>query len=287
SDPSAGWGLWAIGAAAAAWALRSVPNASVGVVVACIWGCAHIDEHRELMGLVPLVATVPFFALLYLERSRALFGLTSISFIILAANATVMGFDTGFGLTLGLLACAAALLAFSLTTYFERDARTLGVLALAAVAYMCSFHEIAREFLVGTREFKSFSGLVFIVPLLGAALYLVVRNAGKLRDRPTTRAALVGIPVILIGLAFGDEVIVAIVANITLALLVFTSIASAARTLQRAPFWFGSLLGGIVILSRFLEFETELWLKALVFVGCGIAVILFGIGFERRLRHAV
>jgi len=73
-------------------------------------------------------------------------------------------------------------------------------------------------------------------------------------------------------------------ALIGLAAIVIAAVTSAVRTLERAPFWAGSVLGVATILSRFVEFETELWLKAIVFLACGVAVIRFGVVFERKRR---
>ncbi|MHC4954877.1 MAG: DUF2157 domain-containing protein [Planctomycetota bacterium] len=284
-DPAAAYGVWAIGATTAAWALLSVPNAVVGVVVACVWGCTHMGEHEGLLGIAPYLATVPFFGLLYFRPDRNLFVLISVSFVILVSVAISFGLHEPFGIPLGFVACAAALLAFSFEPYFGREARGLGVLALAFIAYLCSFLELAEELTPYPDTVKSYAWLALIVPLLAGAILLCVRHARRLRERPTTLCALVGVPIMLAALASGEGVIMAIAANLVLASMVFTSITSAARTLQRMPFWFGSALGGLVIVSRFLEFETDLWLKALVFLGCGIAVIVFGMGFERRLRR--
>jgi uncharacterized membrane protein len=250
SDPAAGWGLWALGATAAAWALLSVPNASVGVVVAAIWGVAYMEEYERLLGLAPYVATLPFFGLLYFRRSAWLFLLASLAFIVLTAVSTTKGFDEGFGFALATLACSGALLAFSFEPYHEREARFLGVLALVVVAYISSFHEVADEFRHTETDLESYGWLAFVIPLFVGAIVLLMRHAPKLRGRPVTLAAVCSIPVVLLGLALSDEVAATVAANLALVALSFTLIVSAARSLQRAPFWLGSLLAGLVILSR-------------------------------------
>jgi hypothetical protein len=54
---------------------------------------------------------------------------------------------------------------------------------------------------------------------------------------------------------------------------------------QRVVFWLGSLYMVLLILSRFLEYETSLMVKAAAFLACGIAVILAGMSYERYLRR--
>jgi hypothetical protein len=73
---------------------------------------------------------------------------------------------------------------------------------------------------------------------------------------------------------------------VILAAVVIAGVTSAVRTLERTVFWRASLLGVVVIMSRFAEFQTGLGTKGLVFVLCGVAVIWFGVVFERRRSAA-
>lgn len=53
---------------------------------------------------------------------------------------------------------------------------------------------------------------------------------------------------------------------------------------QRRMFWYGLLLLTLQILSRMLEYNTNLMFKALVFVLCGVGVIVIGLWFERYVN---
>jgi uncharacterized membrane protein len=53
---------------------------------------------------------------------------------------------------------------------------------------------------------------------------------------------------------------------------------------QRRLFWSGMVLLTLQVLSRMLEYDTGLLLKSLVFLLCGIAVIVIGLWFERHVR---
>jgi len=41
----------------------------------------------------------------------------------------------------------------------------------------------------------------------------------------------------------------------------------------------------LLILSRFLEYETSLLVKSAAFVACGVAVIVAGVSYEQYLRR--
>jgi general stress protein CsbA len=56
---------------------------------------------------------------------------------------------------------------------------------------------------------------------------------------------------------------------------------------RRAVFWLGSLYLVLLILSRFLEYETSLLVKSAAFLACGVAVILAGISYEKYLRRHI
>jgi peptidoglycan/LPS O-acetylase OafA/YrhL len=54
---------------------------------------------------------------------------------------------------------------------------------------------------------------------------------------------------------------------------------------RRLAFWLGSLYLVLLILSRFLEYETSLLVKSAAFLACGVTVIIAGISYEKYLRH--
>jgi len=54
---------------------------------------------------------------------------------------------------------------------------------------------------------------------------------------------------------------------------------------RRLAFWLGSLYLVLLVLSRFLEYETSLLVKSVAFLACGITVIIAGISYEKYLRR--
>ncbi len=73
--------------------------------------------------------------------------------------------------------------------------------------------------------------------------------------------------------------------NVACLVLSAALIANSFRAEDRGLFWAGVLFVALIIASRFLEYETGLLLKAIVFITCGICLILAGVGFENYLKR--
>jgi hypothetical protein len=54
---------------------------------------------------------------------------------------------------------------------------------------------------------------------------------------------------------------------------------------RRLAFWIGTLFTVLLIISRFLEYETSLLTKSAAFTLCGVAMIAAGIAYENHLRR--
>ncbi len=295
STAGTGYGLWAIGAGVAAWALGSVPNGVLGAVLATIWGCAHASDAGSLYAVVPYAVAVPFIPLAWRLRSRLLFFITALASLFATAWAATAEADQFIAFAAAVSAGALLLLAFSCwaregttAVYFARIAHLTGLLAIAMVLFLCSFGEIAEDASWTKLSDQPWSWIGFAIPAAAAAAVLfALGGARALLDRPATLCAVLGALLLVLALVpVNPEGTGAIAANVALAAVAIAAVTSAVRTLERAPFWAGSVLGVALILSRFVEFETQLWLKAIVFLASGIAVIWFGVVFERRKRVA-
>jgi uncharacterized membrane protein len=84
----------------------------------------------------------------------------------------------------------------------------------------------------------------------------------------------------------GSIVVVAtIVFNILLFVLAVGLIQSALNRGDRVAFWGGMLLLVFRILGWTFNYDTDLILKSIIFIGCGAAVILLGLWFEKHLNR--
>lgn len=82
----------------------------------------------------------------------------------------------------------------------------------------------------------------------------------------------------------GTDAIAIFIFNTLLAVLACGLIQAGLELTERRAFWGGMVLLILQIMSRMLEYNTDLVFKSLVFVFCGIAVIIAGLWFEHRLN---
>jgi uncharacterized membrane protein len=73
--------------------------------------------------------------------------------------------------------------------------------------------------------------------------------------------------------------------NILLFVLAIGLIQSALKRVDRLAFWCGMLLLVLRIIGWTFGYNTDLILKSIVFIGCGVGVILFGLLFEKYLQR--
>jgi uncharacterized membrane protein len=75
-----------------------------------------------------------------------------------------------------------------------------------------------------------------------------------------------------------------LVFNILLFGLAIALIRDGLALTSRPTFWGGMVLLVLGIMSRMLEYNTGLLLKSIVFILCGVGVIIAGLWFERNIR---
>ncbi|MFZ2961121.1 MAG: DUF2157 domain-containing protein [Candidatus Ozemobacteraceae bacterium] len=73
--------------------------------------------------------------------------------------------------------------------------------------------------------------------------------------------------------------------NIAALLLAAAEIRSGMDEASRVQFWSGALLIFLIIVARFLEYETSLLFKSLAFLACGILMIYGGTRYEAYLKE--
>jgi len=160
------------------------------------------------------------------------------------------------------------------------------LLVLALTAHLASI-----RFIWGTSNKIGFPTIwAFVFMLLTAIGALIVyRNKSH-----TRRFALAGILIaggLLCGSALAaiyadaEQSMLFVFANNLAALALGTvAIRISLADENRGLFWAGSLYVVILVFARFLEYETSLLLKSLVFIACGVAVIVAGMRYEKYIR---
>lgn len=311
---------WAIGVLLMAYSLRLKSLGMVAVLLMGIgywqgWWTMSYNRDGSAIGLLiaqmPIASGLLFLPLAYWCRSKTLFILSAIAVnsSLLASLTSTVTQDSVLPSIL-LVLPAALLWAYDDTLWsvfrrvressrpFQFVARRLAVLYLGGLFYWQSFHwgwtaDRSGFWYSATTEWQSLpSVMVLCAVAIAQWLYLLrfARNrAGRIWFNLNTVMVLVFI--VTTGVVNFWHLRVAplpvfapVMFNVLLALLAVGTLRNSLATGERKAFWFAIVAIILQILSRLLEYDTNLVLKASVFVLCGVGVIAAGLWFERYVR---
>jgi uncharacterized membrane protein len=304
-NPYNGFLAWSLGAAAVAYALGSVPNAMLALITAGIFMFGNLTDFHGRGGVAnqaywPYIVLIVFVPMVYQLRSYGVAWLTSALWVLAMIGCMAGSFDgpnEGFNALLGLSVASLGLLGWGLLRQPSESAAvirvpacTLGVIATMLVAFLYSFNEIGQHLLevqnhgwLAINSVKSIPAAIPMILAVGVAGLAVVRG---LKTIPILLLALtVAIGAMMVVRVPGETYFeLTILANALYVLMVCVLFAASLAYEDRRLFWC-SVFGAIVlIVSRTLEYETELLVKAVIFMACGVALIVGGALFERYLK---
>jgi uncharacterized membrane protein len=307
---------WGIGVLAMSYSLRLTSLGMLAVLLIGIgywqglWEVTRNPEFSLLSFLVqqmPLMAGVLYLPLAYWCRSRVLFALTAIAVTSsLTSSFTTSAINSGLLLSLTFVLPAALLWGYDdslwndlarrsspLARPFQSLARSLAILYLGGLFYVFSFQgawSYSRYDLTTLPEWRSlFSVIVLVVIAIVEWVYLVRFSRSR---RLNLNTLMVGSFILMTAVTHfwaveisPIPIVATFLFNVLLAVLAIGTIRESLSQSQRVAFWFGIILLALQILSRLLEYETGLLVKALVFILCGVGVIAAGLWFERYVRR--
>lgn len=289
------FGAWALGALAAGLFLPSLPALGLATILGLfVWGPGFLADHAAVADASAWLAGGLGLVLAFRARSHALFVLATAGLGAVLGSAALSLVQRAelahlFAPLLGVSAAACAFAGLRLRGAphpLAGAAAALGRIALYVLAYWLSFAEGADAMLkepTWTRAWITCG----LPPALAAAALLLWPGRAAAGDRAVRATAWVAT-------AFAALYTVLVQADVEAALLVLAAhaailgvagirIAHGLRTRLRAPFWEGLAVAAIVACSRFLEIDSMLWLKGILFIACGVAVTFAALVFERRL----
>jgi uncharacterized membrane protein len=274
-----------------------------------LWDRGDLSSYQLAIEHMPLLVSFLFVPLAYRCRSGWLFGLSALlavySFIV---NSGFVLFNSSvfMGISSAIAYClpVALLWAYSDRLWnnnrptqdvFASIARNLAIFGLSILFYWFSFNWIWEDRWSLTRNEIPWFGsnliniLVFVALTIYAWWRLGYRNSSRWRtDRHST---FIGAGLIISSGLFSYQTSVGILGSIATTIfnfmllwLAIELIKEALATGTRRGFWGGIILLVLQICSRMLEYDTGLFLKAIVLVMCGIGVIFAGLWFERYIQ---
>ncbi len=268
---------------------------------------------RIVIEHIPLALSVLFVPLAYQCRSRWIFRIAAIAFVIswqfhLKSLEILTYTDAPPWIAIATFVLPPALLwsyddllfVRVSSRLFQPFARTLTLAFFSIMFYFLSFRWLWEARTVGYQAQFRNTSLATWLPFIDVAIFTVLALWQWWHLlRPTRNQERQGIDVktIFIGslivitalLIFIHQAITPIPAipifafNVLLAVLGFGLVREALELGQRQAFWGGIFLLTLQIISRMLEYDTALLFKSFVFILCGVAVIFAGLWFERYL----
>jgi uncharacterized membrane protein len=304
-NPYNGFLLWSIGAAAVAYALVSVPNAMIALVTAGIFMFGNLTDFQGRGGIAnqvfwPYIVLIVFVPMVYQLRSYGVVWLTSALWVLAMIGCMAGHFENhnaGFFVFLAISLASLGLLGWGVMRQRSEAADTirvpactLGILAATLATYLYSFHGISEDLIT-----IDYSGWLAIGPMkmtlsaIPAVLAVGVAALALVRGIKAIPLLLIAVAV-AIGIMAGIRVPgesyfeLTIAANALYVLMVCVLFAASLAYEDRRIFWGSVFLAILLVVSRTLEYETELLIKAVIFIACGVALIVGGALFERYLK---
>ena len=294
------FGAWALGSFAMAWAIESTSIGLLAITVSFIWfagfnadAYSNTNFNSPLAILYPLALAALAGLLAWRMRSRVLYAATAAT-VVLSVT-----FVAGHGLTDSthiLLALTAGALAMwtggqlhklsGVRREFSGILIGVGLTGLGLTSYIWSFRGVWDS--SERSRMPVVWSIVFLVFGVAGAIWLL-RRADENDRRFVFGGLLAGSLLSLCAIAAisGFRVrpfMFAMIANVAALAIAAVLIGMSLVTEKRALFWSGTLYTVVLILSRFLEYETSLLLKSIVFLACGAALIYAGVRYEQYIR---
>ncbi len=287
-EPFRAVGAWASGALAVGYAVRSAPHALLAMGAALVaflmWG----DSYRAGSAVFPLLATLAFLPLVRrLTDPLTPWALAVFFLWTTLVNMEVAGADdremiaTAAGLGLGGWGWSQ----WVGTERFGGVGGRAGLITLVVVGTMLGFKDMADNMATSksTGSLWAFDMVVVsVITTLG--LVRAFGSGGCPRGpHPAWLVPVAGGLLVVAAYLPGGWVPVSVAATGAVALLGAGLLRDGSRTGDRGTFWAGLMVLVLTITCRFIEHETGLLLKSGVFTGLGVAVLVLGARFEKRL----
>ncbi|WP_191757474.1 DUF2157 domain-containing protein [Komarekiella delphini-convector] len=264
---------------------------------------------RIVIEHIPLALGILFVPLAYQCRSRWIFRIAAIAFVIswqfhLKSLEILTYTDAPPWIAIATFVLPPALLwsyddllfVRVSSRLFQPFARTLTLAFFSITFYFLSFRWLWEARTVGYQATSLATWLPFIDVAIFTVLalwqwwHLLRPTRNQERQGIDVKTIFIGSLIVITALLiFVHQAITPIPAipifafNVLLAVLGFGLVREALELGQRQAFWGGIFLLTLQIISRMLEHDTALLFKSFVFILCGVAVIFAGLWFERYL----
>jgi len=291
--------VWGLGALALAWAMPSIAQGLMAVLLLFLWGSFEVFGFSSANYPGPWVVLLGVLPLAWLQRSRVLLFFALVAFIALYAFSTAQVADdlvAGALFYCALLYVAAGRL--STRSAFPESAAVFHVVGYSVylvLLYIFTFKQVARE-LVSVSPDGVLEWSYFLAPLVAALLaWLVLLASGGWQRADAIRRWETGMMMLVMLLVFAAQFGVTrsgagvISLTFNLAFLGHCVILMVRGTagLNWKEVSLGCVLFAALVFARFVDLFDSLLLRSLIFLALGAGLFLIGNFYSRRsVSHA-
>ena len=303
-DFAGGMGIWAIGALMVGWSADNPECLLLGTLCSFAWFASSVNHLDFTVAWYPFAIAAVLLPYAVLRGSTFVFALAAIIFtgstLILVDIAKYSYLTAPLSMSLAttfivLLFSGCALYLKNIDKHFNFFivCRYLALLVLFILLFTVGFQDVSEN-IFGTREvinetrsyFALFPALASGATGLSLWIYALSRLnlLRELEEHWFASAVLASILIIIVALISMSSIALIACANTAL-IVVLTWLTSEGVTRdERWKFWSGVAGIVVVIVTRFLEYDTNLLVKSTVFILLGLAVFFTGNRFENRRK---
>lgn len=288
--------VWGLGALALAWAMPSIAQALMAVLLVFLWGCFEVFDFSSPNNFAPWIVLLGVLPLAWMQRSRVLLFFALLAFIV------TYGFGAGrvegdlvFG---ALFFCACLYLAagrLSSRSAFPESAALFGVIGYSVylvLLYIVSFRRVARE-LVELSPEGALEWSYLLLPLVAAVLgWLALLATGAWQRADAIRRwegglilfAMLLVTLGLFGISREDADLMTLLFNLLFLGHCIVLIVGGTHRLNWKHVSLGCVLFSALVFARFVDLFDSLLMRSLFFLALGAGLFLIGNFYSRRKR---
>ena len=288
--------VWGIGALALAWAMPSVAQGLMAVLLVFLWGSFEVFDFSSPTHWGSWVVLLGVLPLAWMQRSRVLLFFALVAFITLFVfSAGQVEGDLVIAALFYLACLHLAAGRLSTRSAFPESAPLFSVVGYSVylvLLYLFSFHEVARE-LVRLNPEGMLEWSYVIAPLIAALLawaVLLATGAWQRADgirRWETGLILLAMLLVLIaqfGASRGDVGIVVFAFNLIFLGHCVVMIVRGTGRLNWKQVSLGCVLFSALAFARFLDLFDDLLMRSLFFLALGAGLFLIGNFYSHRKK---
>jgi len=288
--------VWGLGAMALAWAMPSVAQGLMAVLLVFLWACFELFDFSLPNHFAPWMVLLGIVPLAWLQRSRVLLFFALLAFVVLYGFGA--GRVDGDLVLTALFYCACLYIAvgrLATRSPFPESAPLFGFIGYGfylALLYALTFEEIAREMM--SLDVEGPLQLAYVVtPLVAAACaWVVLLATGAWQRADAIRRWETGLVilamVLVIGVQFGMlwsySMMAAFGFNFVFLGHCITLIVRGTGRLNWKQVSFGCVLFTALAFARFVDLFDSLLMRSLFFLALGAGLFLIGNFYARRKK---